>query len=151
MEDRLIKYETAKLAKEKGFDEFTFWVYKEAELYLHKAKKYDSNFKKHLVRDLIKNSAMLDAKIPRYSAPTQTLLQTWLRKKHDIHATVDVNFYSNREKLGYYYTLDRFINGIHDGEDHDFVQIGLIGKEKGFEEFEEALEVVLYEGLKLIR
>ena len=110
--DELVSFETAKLAKEKGFDWACFWVYKNEKLYLHKAKKYSSNkhnHHKHLVRDLIKNSTMLNAKIPRYSAPTQTNLQRWLREEHELHVYANYREFAIDALDGYYFYLGKSI------------------------------------------
>lgn len=70
MEDDIIKIETAKLAKEKGFNKIYF-------------NKYASNGELYEVDNF----------------PTQSLLQKWLRKNHNIH--IEIKFFHNSEQYGY--------------------------------------------------
>ena len=106
MTDQLISFETAKLAKEKGFQELT-----------HKIDWVDNE---------------------RYCIPTQSLLQKWLREKHDIHIIVKV-FGNSKSNLRTYAT--------------DIFLIGnklITGRRKVENTYEEALETALFEALKLI-
>lgn len=76
MKEELISFETAKLAKEKGFSEKTmYWHYIE-----------EGNY------DPI-NSAIIPTDFnerfgDRYSLPTQSLLQKWLREEYEIHVYI---------------------------------------------------------------
>lgn len=111
MEEQLVNFETAKLAKEKGFNIFTgkAWIKKEGqELFF--VPTYTS----------VTNGI-------EYHAPTQSLLQKWLREAHEIFVSVDVNF-----NIKIYYK-DELHNEIFN-----------------FNSYEEALEKGLQEGLKLI-
>lgn len=86
-----------------------------------------------------------------FSRPTQSLLQKWLREVHRIDVSAQVNFYNKSKKLGYFYSLDCFdSNDIHDGKDYDFDQIESVGKEEGFDSYEEALEVGLLLALDIL-
>ena len=139
MEEQLIDFQAAKLAKEKGFK-----IQCEKCFVLHS----DSG---GIIGDYNINDAYGDVEFECYQ-PTQSLLQRWLREKHNIEVNAHVNFYNKSAKLGYYYMIDVFDeNNIHDGKDHDFEQMNLIGDAKGFDTFEQALEVALTEGLKLIK
>lgn len=74
MKDELVTFETAKLAKEKGFDESCSYY-------------IDSRFPTlHCTGDLDEQNIhpSLD-----YKAPTQSLLQRWLREQHMIYISVD--------------------------------------------------------------
>ena len=73
MEDTLITFETAKLAKEKGFDIKTTHYYLGDEEYhiLNISKDYGIEGLNWNLRST------------RTSAPTQSLLQKWLREKYD--------------------------------------------------------------------
>jgi len=74
MEEKLITFETAKLAKEKGFDIIQRYG-QEASLYNKDGKHtYYMNYG-------FMYSGLSDGYI---SAPTQFLLQKWLREKHEI-------------------------------------------------------------------
>ena len=73
MKEQLISFETAKLAKEKGFDLFTEYG-------------YDKNGKEVNFPCCYNNYPVID----HYSAPNQSLLQKWLREKYNIH--IDIYF-----------------------------------------------------------
>lgn len=107
MEDQLISFETAKLAKEKGFN---LWTSCKAHfpLYLKGEIEY---------RDFIRN-------IGEPLAPTQSLLQRWLREEFDYHASV------RRAGKDWKTSIDEYTT---------------------FETYEEALERGLQELLKLIK
>ena len=109
MEDTLITFETAKLAKEKGFEFKVVW-------------EYILGFKNNHERD-------------KY-LPTQSLLQKWLREKHNIIVLVD---YEGID--GYYYKYYYYINEVKKYNASD----------KNYITFEEAYEIGLQEALKLIK
>ena len=122
MTEQLITFDTAKLAKEKGFDWQTNMVYKQELLY---------------TRDnIIKNSAFKNSKVYRATAPTQSLLQKWLREVHNIHVVA----------LPW---------KDHCDDANDPVKYrGMIFRVKTYEEHlqqEDAMEKVLFEALKLIK
>lgn len=71
MEDTLISFKTAKLAKKKGFDVPCTWFY---------SSTGDKN--QGWLRDMKTNWNSWP--ITRISASTQSLLAKWLREKHDI-------------------------------------------------------------------
>lgn len=85
MKEQLISLETAKLAKLKGFKELCFHYYSEDGLqspYLQNGSITDTDFTVEL-DDLLEqhNNSFHNTE----SAPTQSLLQKWLRDKHNIH------------------------------------------------------------------
>ena len=130
MEDQLISFETAKLAKEKGFNEPTHgrgWV---------------NNYYNHLgvlkgdVTELVKAQVHKKDTKPfeTIAAPTQSLLQKWLREKHNLMCFVDFpNDWS-------YFTGTVIRKGSSD----------MVVREIEQDTYEEALEVALLESLKLI-
>ena len=80
MKDELITYPTAELAKEKGFDEVCYAFYSgviENEL--------------HRDWDATPKIWKIDKKI--FLAPTQSLLQKWLREKHKIIISIPPSEY----------------------------------------------------------
>ena len=79
MEDTLINFETAKLAKEKGFDEKVYREYDKSGYLRCTSKSADVVLGPY--DELLKST--------EYPAPTQSLLQQWLREKHQI--IVDVS------------------------------------------------------------
>lgn len=118
MEDKLVEFDTAKLAKEKGFD----W-----KVSLH----YESNGNRFInkVECNFNNVELI------CSAPTQSLLQKWLRKEHKIEVVVFKN------KNGYSFEFDYA----------DKFEIGKLSNYIAYQTYEEALEIALQEGLKLIK
>lgn len=104
MKDELIKFKTAKLAKEKGFDWETIYyhatyngVYNEDDL---KQGYSGSSIPKTNWNK--KQDVHID-EVDLYSAPTQTLLQKWLRDTYNIHVTPDETFtYALITNIGYY-------------------------------------------------
>lgn len=67
--NKLVTFETAKLAKGKGFDVYCY------EYWIDKDTQTDEHYKPKLVKEL---------KDKCISAPTQSVLQTWLREEHNI-------------------------------------------------------------------
>lgn len=84
MEDELISYQTAVLAKEKGFNIVCFYKYdRHGELrkpYLENGSSTNVDFRVDLT-DLLENYNRYDF---IYSVPTQSLLQKYIREKHNI-------------------------------------------------------------------
>ena len=128
MEEQLISFETAKLAKEKDFNVSCFSYYDLKgninHNYIENGSSTDVEFRVDL-EDLLDN---FNRGIPNiYSAPTQSLLQKWLREKYGIFVSVDVNYcykiYNNDE---------------------------LHKESADYNNYEEALEKGLQEALKLI-
>jgi hypothetical protein len=143
MEEKRITFETAILAKEKGFD---VPIRQEGGVYCTVTGLIDIAVTSNQI-DNWNASKFLEI----CSAPTQALLQKWLREVHNIEAAANVHFYNRGSKLGYYYSLDRFSSeNIHDGHWYDEEQFEATGSKNSFETYEEALEKGLYEALKLI-
>lgn len=121
MEETLISFETAKLAKEKGFKESSKYCYREdGFLYIPR-----------ISGSQIMHSNILDG--DNCSAPTQGLLQKWLREKHNLHVLPILNWYPDR----YNYEILR--------ENEAPLRSKSIESS-----YEQALEAGLYEALKLI-
>lgn len=147
MEDELVTFETAKLAKEKGFDIPIFNYYNidgvahDGYIHLNIANDGDGYF------DIMDNDIQLlnfneNISFGEYecfgvvcSAPTQSFLQRWLREKYNIHVHVR-------------YVVDEDINKyrvnvmLHTGTTEEYCEI--------YFTYEEALEIGLQEALKLI-
>ncbi len=126
----IVKYQTANLAKTKGFIKNSAFYYEleGGECFLNTA---------HNRIDLIP-----DHYIP---APSQTTLQKWLRDEHNIEVYVMVNYYHKGEKLGYYYKISKFdVHNVHDGQTYND------DENRNFLTFEQALEVGLFKALNLI-
>ncbi len=137
MKEQLITFETAKLAKEKGFDDrnssqYIQYDYGENGWKENSYQEYD---------DLDFNIGIGD-KI-RISRPTQSLLQKWLREVHNIiviPTIFDVGFLE-RNKFCY----QAVIYNKTDSDEDKFVT------SDEYKTFEQALEKGLYTALKLIK
>jgi len=129
MEEQLISFETAKLAKEKKFNSscsnyFRYWYNEIQERHQMKEADYNS-----IVDSLVKDKEEL------FTRPTQSLLQKWLREVHDI--IVLVNF--NTDDNSYFSTLiDKENTGY---------ETYTVTSSKGKQTYEEAMEAGLKEGL----
>ena len=148
MEDTIINFETAKLAKEKGFD------INGQDVFDLKNNNKIINFKDLAVQEFIedvetgyRDKALnyLKEDINRTDdnsdeeyyllAPTQSLLAKWLREEHNIIVLVD---YEGID--GYYYKFYSYKEG---NKNYD-------ASDKNYNTYEEAYEIGLQEALKLI-
>ena len=143
MEEQLITFETAKLAKEKGFNIPTWYFYNYQNEIDEVCPEGFEGLKKEIWQTNFKNKDTFltekdsKYKVYQYSAPTQALLQKWLREIHNIHLMLEP-YYNEQQLLVYGFDLL-----TERTEEKTIV-------EKGFKTYEEALEVGLQEGLKLI-
>ena len=134
MEDTRITFETAKLAKEKGFPQ-------EPNRLKIPYYNYKGEFKgdvKDWLRKYLRKEDTSD--VESVSAPTQSLLAKWLREEHNIHVT---SRYDIVLEKGYGYTLYFFME-----DKGSFVNKELISYI--YKTYEEAYEIGLQEALKLI-
>ena len=130
MQEQIVGFDVAKLAKDKGFNlevkayfDFKKFGVKPLEFF----NKIDANYFSHWDFDLNKkiNAGYI-------SAPTQSLLQKWLREKHKLHTVI-------------IYTINGFTYKIVDLKlNHENV-CDIV-----FESYEDALENALYNMLTLI-
>lgn len=118
MQDTLITLETAKKAKAKRFNVHLNQYWYNGVL--------SDNFQQTVNWNNIGKSHV--------SAPTQSLLQKWLREKHKLHITI---FSSSQESWMFRIT-----------KPHQILTEGIYGED--FTTYEEALETGLQEALKLI-
>jgi hypothetical protein len=136
MEDRLVTFETAELAKERGFSVYTQKVYVETlEHTVEMGRGGDCTFPYQAPRVL--NSGKFDQwDVVHCKAPTQSLLQKWLRDKHYCYA------YALPSYVGY------SLKKKHYGEIAHLNKVRQLGDY--FDEYEDALESILQEALKSI-
>jgi len=127
MEDELIAFETAKIAKEKGFNEST-------SSYYHPTYGFCDGEGKEL--DTYNDASWAEG---YYSAPTQSLLQRWLREVHGLELYTQT---SVGKAYHIYAILTTGKYGWLDGKSHPI--------NKHFDTYEQALEAGLLEALKLI-
>lgn len=125
MSETLILFETAKLAKEKGFTKV--WCNNMYYIGFNNLPE-DKEIIECDWRDNV------DGQFHLALAPTQSLLQKWLREKHNLHITIAYGDLSNK-----------YMGDImsQDGK-------MLVGIECIYDTYEEALEAGLQEALKLI-
>ena len=121
MEEQLISFETAKSAKEKGFDIHCRFYYDEEMLSVYENEDFPYNSW---------NDSLF--------APTQSLLQRWLREIHYI----DVLAFHKYRLKGTTWTSEVYFDSHLRYTNHDY--------ENDYT-YEEALEIGLLEGLKLIK
>ena len=142
MKDEIITIKTARLLKEKGFDIAGVNVYTE----YHKTHKsdnpsfamkkgeieFDSSFyfinNHHGCDYSNKNYTM-------YSAPTQSLVQRWIREKHNL--IILVGFYDTDDENNYFYSLIGHPRELQEDE--------------YYKTYEEAMEIGLYRVLSEIK
>lgn len=139
MKEQLIEFDTAKLAKEKGFDISVINYYdKKGRL------TYSEDYQTERLAESNWNNSQGSyptlAEEVSCSAPTQSLLQEWLREEHNIHVVAIPSIIMKsdwEDEIEYYYNVYSY-NGILSS--------------KGMETFsyEEAIEKGLQEALKLI-
>ena len=121
MEEQLISFETAKLAKEKGFNEPVQNMYKD---------------------DTLQNSKMDMGGHPNnynncYSAPPQSFLQKWLREKHNL--VIGIEGINDRIDIAFIKYYNWTISGYrYRASDNEYIK------------WEEGLEDALQEALKHI-
>lgn len=124
MEEELITFKTAKLLKEKGFNEYCKDIIREDN-----GRMMQSVFRTN--KDLPKGA---------YSRPTQSIAAKWLRETKNLHISII------RNACGYGYDICKADNGTH-------ITDGIFdGPNDGgqWDTYEEALEVGIQEALKLV-
>jgi len=130
MEEKLIGFETAKLAKEKGFEHNRLFYNKDGEIF-------------HSIdADYMGMKITYENGKPIYPAPTQTLLQRWLREEHQIFVTVTEDFYNTP---GWYFNIFHGNYPTHHRITNTELEIPPLDL------YESALELGLFEALKLIK
>lgn len=139
MKEELISFETAKLLKEKGFDLETLHFYTKPNSKMFGIDEHGRTYSiKNIPKKLYTSGeecALRSENI--YPAPTQSLLQKWLRKVKEIHLSVWFNSLSKKYRLE---APNQEINTTLQG---NFI--------REFDSYEEALEAGLIEALKLIK
>ena len=130
MQEQLISFETAKLAKGKGFPQETNRL--EIPYYNYKGE-FKGDVSDWRIRKYIRGEDTSD--IEFVSAPTQSLLAKWLREEHNIIVLVD---YEGID--GYYYKFYSYKEG---NKNYD-------ASGKNYNTYEDAYEIGLQEALKQI-
>lgn len=141
MEEQIINFETAKLAKEKGFDEECDYNYcLETYRFPTELNAIKGNVYKFRL-GVIRNAC----------APTKSLLQKWIRERHSIHIEIKpIPFGEDGFKWIYEFGL-MGISSLDNVSRRNTYSI-LVSKERVyFDDYEEALDDGLFEALKLIK
>lgn len=125
MTEELVTLETAKLLKEKGFNEFCEFAYADEDLHIMGLHSTNSFF----------NEIGCG-----YTTPTKSIAQKWLRETKNLHIEI------YRNACGYGYIIVKANNGTWMKAD------GSKGPNDGgkWDAYEEALEAGIFEALKLI-
>lgn len=139
MKEQLISFETAKLAKERGFK----WNTLDSFYKLTFEETWKPNLRDRLGNFIDWNTESYGVSKNITSRPTQSLLQKWLREVHNI----DIQILRNKPGYSEYKVEIYKINNSNQYiylliKDEEFI--------KWFYTYEEALEVALQEALKLI-
>jgi hypothetical protein len=149
MEEQLIEFETAKLAKEKGFpfvDDYSYNWYDNKGLKKRVNYPGEESLSDYFNEVYLKDNNLYNGNndteenpITRYGedlylAPTQSLLQKWLREKHNIEVFVHPYFKDKIKSLKTYEV-------VIDKNSTTY---------SGYKTYEEALEKGLKKALKLI-
>jgi len=157
MIEDLITFETAKLAKEKGFniptidlwyreDNNTGKIHKgkaRHQRYINCSKMYsgsnvgDYEESEITIEDIVRKPSDYPAEKKLYPAPSQSVLQKWLREIYNIHVTT--NIYNCSVKTTFYRSR---ITYFKDNLEQN--------KYRGLGKYEQAFEIGLQEALKLI-
>ena len=124
IQEEFVTLETAKLLKEKGFNEYCKDIIKE-----------DDN---RIMQSVFRTNKNLPKLC--YSRPTQSVAQKWLRETKNLHIEI------YRSAVGYGYAIVKADNGTWQEDDDSR------GTNDGglWDTYEEALEAGLQEALKLI-
>ena len=120
MKDTRINFETAKLAKEKGFDiktKYSWYVPDNSKPIIEKHKPDGLYY---------------------LSCPTQSLLAKWLREEHNLYTESQMYIEEGLYKFKYVIKSDF---------EYDLI---ILKEKYNFSTYEEAREIVLQEALKLI-
>jgi len=124
LKDKIVDFSTAKLAQEKGFSALTDYFYHEwlEEDSFDDPRSGDIRVFKEVGQvQLVKNSHV-GCKTNRWCAPTQSLLQRWLREVHNIHiqnhflnGKYAVKIKYNTNKSDNVYNKDTYEDALEEG------------------------------------
>lgn len=143
MQEQLITFTTAKLAKDKGFDWDVNLGYENiSNLFIENNNLYNPYDKEDVIKinnDYFTISHTWTETKGSYPAPTQSLLQKWLREVHGISVLIDLDI-----TLSYTY----HINSLHPEASYVGKYIQSVHV---YSTYEEALEAGLQTALNLIK
>lgn len=129
MEEQLISFETAKLAKEKGFPQNPYKI-----PYSYRYEFTDNT-------GCVLSYSLFNPSSNICTAPTQSLLAKWLREEHNIHFEIKPIFDIKDNLKPYHISVIKNPSG----KDFEYEIVGSL------DTYEETLEIGLQEALKLIK
>lgn len=146
MKEQMISFELAKLAKDKGFDVESLYFYTKPNSKMYAIDEVSRAYEiKNTARKLYecgKHAALNRESV--LLAPTQSLLQKWLREEHNIHIVIDVAYNGKGILEGYTHAV--YGNAAKKMD----VLLAYIQEPWFVDTYEEALETGLEQALKLI-
>ena len=131
MEDTLITFETAKLAKEKGLCEY----FKNINPTKYVQAYYSEDKITFKESEYMQEDCVIE---DRYFRPTQSLLAKWLRENYNLHVVINIGLPHNCSIM-YYCNVVKF------GKHHKSKFKSIF-----YKTYEDAHEIGLQEALKLI-
>jgi len=146
IKEQYITFETAKLAKEKGFEQKIGLFYKSGGAYYNSDGELNGNCIKQIKSRLgIGIEENNDNGL--ISAPTQSILQKWLRDNHYLYVSIiETSTYALVTGIGFYVEVLK-----PEETEHGRVLTTLFASTMFFGKYEEAIEVGLIEALKQIQ
>ena len=141
MEEQLIEYKTAVLAHKKKFQTNIGLGYKQGDYYT--SEGILNGDVTPYIKEMIKavTTETLTPKSDLIAAPTQSKLQRWLRKTHDIHIEIQLDRTSYPKYCFEIYKYSDFGN---------YESLKDTAEWFLYKSYEEALEEALYQSLKSI-
>jgi len=145
MKEELVTFKVALLAKDKGFEN-TEWSKLGRNYYNHKGEVNGNCIE--LVKAVCRKEDTEEFRT--IDAPTQSLLQRWLREEHNIFINIGIDQTTYPK---YCYQISRFIGNPKDlsAEEWDWEDIPPSSDWGLYRTYEQALEKGLLKALKLIK
>lgn len=147
MREELVSFKTAKLAKTKGFKWKTKFYYRQPVVTKRGTNiKIERDYKIFKKREKYSSFTEISYPNEEFKAPSQSLLQKWLREVHKI------DIYITGYGFGYYPQLNNVPPANQEGVKYIDRRWNMPPREENanFKNYEEALEKGLQEALKLI-
>lgn len=135
IQETLVSFEVAKLAKKKGCNIQTSYNYHLRETnwyYKHTGELHHYSWFSSFDNMLF--------------APTQDLLQKWLREVHNIHIILEEGYNTHNEKIKFYPVLFPFKDKFKEVNGNSRLYFGDVWKDT----YEEAREEALFKALNLL-
>ena len=157
--EQLVEFNIAEIAKKKGFNYSTIYAWYHTPKHRIKYEKFgeiclrtNGNPFGDYFEGQNWNQYKKHTKII-CSAPTQSLLQKWLREIHNIEVDVMRYTYSGGEYQGkcYMWVIDKYDSNYNPETEDPWILETRQSQGYDFKVYEEALEFGLQEGLKLIK